>query len=126
QGTGEFQIDPDPLPACTFDVSAEDSDPPTGSFDCQMSDEAIAFGIPFSHMDAVVTGFESVSQNEALLSGTATLQLPDGSEMTDVEYFLWVVPGDPDQGEFRIRLTGVFDGEPGDAKVGNANYDQWW
>ena len=77
-GAAEFRGDPDHIPACTFDLDALDSDPPSGTFHCELSHEAIDLGIPFTQMDADVTGLETLPDNQVRLSGTATLDLPDG------------------------------------------------
>jgi murein DD-endopeptidase MepM/ murein hydrolase activator NlpD len=124
-GAAEFRGDPDPVPACTFDLDAQDGDPPSGTVHCELSQEAIDVGIPFTQLDAVVTGLQTLADNRVRLSGTASLDLPDGTQMQDVVYLLSVVAGGPDEGSLRIRLTGVFDGEPGDAQIGNGDYDQW-
>jgi murein DD-endopeptidase MepM/ murein hydrolase activator NlpD len=124
-GAAAFQGDPDPVPACTFDLDALDSDPPSGTFHCEMSQQAIDLGIPFAQMDGVVSGFDPTPEDQAQLSGTATLGLPDGTQMDEIPFLLRVVAGGPDQGALRIRLIGTFDGEPGDAKPGNGDYDQW-
>jgi hypothetical protein len=124
-GAAEFRGDPDPVPACTFDLDAQDGVPPSGTVHCELSQEAIDLGIPFTQLDAVVTGLQTLVDNQVRLSGTASLDLPDGTQMQDVVYLLSVVAGGPDEGSLRIRLIGVFDGEPGDAKIGNGDYDQW-
>jgi murein DD-endopeptidase MepM/ murein hydrolase activator NlpD len=123
-GAAEFQGNPDPIPACTFDLDAVDSDPPSGTFHCELSQEAIDLGIPFTQMDANVTGLQTRLDNHVRLSGTATLDLPDGGEMQDIGFLLSVVAGEPGEGSLRVRLTDVFDGEPGDAQTGNGDYDQ--
>jgi murein DD-endopeptidase MepM/ murein hydrolase activator NlpD len=124
-GAAEFQGDPDPIPACTFDLDAKDSDPPSGTFHCELSQEAIDLGIPFTQMDGEVTGLQTLADDQVRLTGTATLDLPDGTQMQDVDFLLRTVAGGPGEGSLRIRLTGVFDGEPGDAQTGNGDYDQW-
>jgi murein DD-endopeptidase MepM/ murein hydrolase activator NlpD len=124
-GAAEFLGDPDPIPACTFDLDALDSDPPSGTFHCELGQEAIDLGIPFTQMDADVTGVEAQPDNQVRLSGTSTLDLPDGSQMQDIGFLISVAAGGPDEGSLRIRLTDVFDGEPGDAQTGNGDYDQW-
>lgn len=124
-GDAEFRQDEPPTEACSFDLSAQDLDPPTGTFTCAMSEPALELGIPFTEMTAEVTGFETSAVNEVLLSGTSTLQLPDGTEQDGVDFVLRVTAGGPDEGSLRIRLLGVFDGQPGDAKAGNGDYDQW-
>jgi peptidase M23-like protein len=124
-GVAQFQGDPDPIPACTFDLDALDSDPPSGTVHCELSQEALDLGIPFTQMDGVVTGFDSPAKDDVRLSGTATLDLPDGTQMQDVGFVLRAVAGGPGEGGLRIRLIGVFDGEPGDAQTGNGDYDQW-
>ena len=124
EGVAEFRLDPEPVTACTFVLSAEGSDVPTGSFTCTMSDDAIALGVPFVAVDGDVTGVDVPTDQEAQVTGTATVSLPDGTQMEDIEFNLRVVAGGPDRGSLRIRLIGVFDQEPGDAKPGNGNYDQ--
>jgi murein DD-endopeptidase MepM/ murein hydrolase activator NlpD len=114
------------VPACAFDVDALNTDPPSGSFHCEMSQEAVDFGIPVTQMDGVVSGFDSLAENLVRLSGTATLLLPDGTQMEEIPFVLRVGAGGPDEGVLRIRLIGAFDGEPGDARPGNGDYDQWW
>jgi murein DD-endopeptidase MepM/ murein hydrolase activator NlpD len=125
-GAAEFQGDPDPVPACTFDVDALNSDPPSGTFHCEMSQQAIDLGIPFSQMDAEVSGFDTTPEGQVRLSGTAALELPDGTQMEGITFLLRVGAGGPDEGALRIRLIGTFDGEQGDTTAGNGDYDQWW
>jgi murein DD-endopeptidase MepM/ murein hydrolase activator NlpD len=126
QGTAEFHKGQTSVAGCSFDVAAQDQEPPTGRFTCLMSDQAIALGFPFTQLTAAVTGFGPVTQHEATLSGSSTLQLPDGTEQDAVAFVLRLVAGGPGEGSLRIRLLGVFDGAPGDAKAGNGDYDQWW
>jgi murein DD-endopeptidase MepM/ murein hydrolase activator NlpD len=124
EGVAEFRLDPEPLTGCTFVLSAADSEAPTGTFTCTMSDDAIALGIPFVALDGDVSGVDVLTGQEAQVTGTVTVSLPDGTQMEGVEFTLRVVAGGPDQGSLRIRLIGVFDGETGDARPGNENYDQ--
>jgi murein DD-endopeptidase MepM/ murein hydrolase activator NlpD len=124
-GAAEFPGAPDPVPACMFDLDAKDGDPPSGTVHCELSQKAIDLGIPFTLLDAQVTGLQTLTDNQVRLSGTATLELPDGTQMQDVGFLLSVVAGGPGEGSLQIRLTGVFDGEPGDAHTGNGDYDQW-
>jgi peptidase M23-like protein len=123
-GSAAFSSDQEQLDACTFDISAEGGDPASGTFDCDMSQAALDKGIPFAHMDGDVGGLDELSDNEVSLSGTAGLELPDGSAMDGIPYVVWTSGGGPGEGWLRIRLTGVFDGEPGDSRPGNGDYDQ--
>jgi hypothetical protein len=123
QGAAEFRRG-NPVPACTFEISAE-GDPTTGTFTCAMSDQSVDLGTPFRSIDGQVTT-AAASRDRGRLEGTATLELPDGSQMDSVAFVLRVRVGGVDQGALKIRLLGVFDGDPGDAKVGNDAYDQRW
>src|SRR6478672_2142683 len=51
-GIAEFRKGPSPVEGCSFDLSAQDVEPPTGTFTCLMSDQAIELGIPFTQMTA--------------------------------------------------------------------------
>jgi murein DD-endopeptidase MepM/ murein hydrolase activator NlpD len=127
--TGEGQAafpsaaDPDGLPGCRFLVDAsQDDSGPSGSFTCELSDEAIARGFPFTKIEAQVTKVEAPSQDDATIEGSAVVELTDGGPIEDVPTLIGVHAGGPGVGELRIFLEGVLDGRIGDETPGDGDY----
>ncbi len=125
-GVAELTLQGQVAPACTFRVRVDSNLQPPGTFLCQMSDQAIAMGIPFVTLRASVTEITGLSGHAAVVAGTADLELPDGQSLPGVSFRLHLQEGGPGQGALRIQLIGVFDGEAGDVDPGNGNYDQVW
>lgn len=125
-GITAFTIEGQPVEACTFHLGIDSDASPAGTFLCQMSDPAVALGIPFASLQGTVDEVLSLSGHSSTVAGTADLLLPDGESRQDVGFQLWLQEGGPSQGALRIQLLGLFDGEPGDTDLGNGNYDQAW
>src|SRR5438034_1046163 len=110
-GLAAFTVDDQQVPACTFVLRVASHDQPDDTFTCQMSDEAVALGIPFVSLTGAVDAFVELSEHAATVTGTSDLGLPDGGQLQDIPFRLSVLEGGPDQGALRIRLIGVFDGD---------------
>jgi peptidoglycan LD-endopeptidase LytH len=114
---------PGGVPACTFTIDAsQDETGPHGTFTCELSDDAIALGFPFTNIDAQVTNVEAPSEEEATVEGSALVQLPDGGSLQDIPAQLEVHAGGPSTGTLRFHLEGVFDGDVGDELPGDGDY----
>jgi murein DD-endopeptidase MepM/ murein hydrolase activator NlpD len=125
-GVAELTLQAQTVQACTFRIRVDSNLQPPGTAFCQMSDQAIALGIPFATLRGSVTGITALSEQAAVLSGTAELWLPDGQSLQGVSFRLRIQEGGPGLGALRIQLIGLFDGAAGDLDPGNGNYDQGW
>jgi hypothetical protein len=97
---------------------------PSGHFMCQMAGNADILGLPVMLVGGHVSGGSaSPETGEAMLTGTATVNLAHGTKFADVPYEVRLVAGGPGVGRMQLTVIGVFDGVPGDTIPGNGNYD---
>jgi hypothetical protein len=113
----------DGVPACRFQVDASKSQTGSGgSFTCDLVDQSVSLGLPFTRIAVDVNQLNAPSQDEATLQGPAVVDLPDGGSMNDVPTSVHLLAGGPGTGAIQILLHGVFDGEPGDETRGDGDY----
>jgi hypothetical protein len=70
-----------------------------------------------------VTGGEVNADGTAMFSGTAAVNLGNGTVFEGVPFTVIVRPGGPGLGTLQLTVVGAFDGVPGDTAPGNSNYD---
>ncbi len=93
-----------------------------GHFNCLMAGNADILGLPIMSVEGKVTnGFSN--SNGATFSGSATVNLGNGTMFKDVPFSVTVTAGGPAAGTLQLTVIGAFDGVPGDTNVGNGNYD---
>jgi hypothetical protein len=93
-----------------------------GRFMCLMAGRSDILGLPImSVMGPITDG--SASTSSAHFSGTATIDLGNGTMFRGVPFRVDVRDGGPGVGQLELTVIGAFDGVPGDTVVGNGNYD---
>jgi murein DD-endopeptidase MepM/ murein hydrolase activator NlpD len=108
---------------CAFQVdAAKDESGTSGSFTCELLDQAGSLGLPFTRINVEVTGLDAPSEQEATLEGPAVVELPSEESISDVPASVHALAGEPGTGAFQIHLNGVFDGEPGDEVPDDGDY----
>jgi len=93
-----------------------------GHFNCLMAGNADILGLHLMSVKGKVTT-GSGDANGATFSGSAKVNLGEGTMFNDVPFTVTVTPGGPGTGTLQLTVIGAFDGVPGDTKPGNGNYD---
>jgi len=93
-----------------------------GHFNCLMAGNAEILGLKVMSVKGKVTE-GSGDANGATFSGSAKVNLGEGTMFNDVPFTVTVTPGGPGTGTLQLTVIGAFDGVPGDTKPGNGNYD---
>ncbi len=93
-----------------------------GHFNCLMAGNADILGLPIMSVEGKIINGSSNS-NGATFSGTATVNLGNGTMFKNVPFSVTVTAGGPGAGTLQLTVIGAFDGVPGDTNVGNGNYD---
>jgi len=103
-------------------VSISGDNSAKGHFNCLMAGNADILGLPIMSVEGRVTqGWTNT--DGATFSGSATVNLGNGTMFKDVPFNVTVTAGVPGAGTLRLTVIGAFDGVPGDTNVGNGNYD---
>jgi hypothetical protein len=93
-----------------------------GRFMCLMAGRSDILGLSIMSVTGPITGGWS-SGDAAMLSGTATVNLGNGTAFHGVPFEVFVSSGGPGVGTLQLSVIGAFDGVPGDTVTGNGNYD---
>jgi hypothetical protein len=56
-------------------------------------------------------------------NGVGTVNLANGTIFRGIQFQVKVTAGGPGVGTLQLTVIGAFDGVPGDADIGNGNYD---
>jgi hypothetical protein len=111
------------VPGCLFQVDASrDELGSSGSFTCELQDQSVSLGLPFTKIKVAVTALDVPSEDEATLGGPAVVDVPGGGSMQDVPTTVHIHAGGPGTGGLQIRLQGIFDGQRGDETPGDGDY----
>ncbi|MGH8925705.1 MAG: hypothetical protein ACRDWA_13875 [Acidimicrobiia bacterium] len=96
-----------------------------GHFECLMAGNTDILGLALMAVEGKVTD-AAVDAGTAIFSGTATVNLANGTIFRGVPFSVTVLAGGPGSGQIRLTVIGAFDGVPGDTILGNGNYDLPW
>lgn len=94
----------------------------SGHFECLMAGDSDILGLSLMAVEGNVTS-GSASGGTATFSGTASVNLGNGTIFTGVPFTVSVAAGGPGTGSLTLTVIGAFDGVPGDTAPGNGNYD---
>ncbi len=94
-----------------------------GHFQCLMAGNANILGLSLMAVEGEVHNGSVNANGSATFSGIATVNLGNGQIFRGVPFSVTVWAGGPGVGSLTLTVIGVFDGVPGDTKVGNGNYD---
>ena len=97
-----------------------------GHFVCAMWGNTDFLGLPLMAVEGPVTSATSdLKKRIVTLRGVGTVDLGTGASgfFTDVPFEVQVTEGGPSVGTIKLTVIGVFDGTPGDTRLGNNNYD---
>ncbi len=94
-----------------------------GHFECLMAGNADILGLPLMAVGGKVNNGSANANGSATFGGIATVNLGNGQIFRGVPFSVTVRAGGPGVGSLTLTVIGVFDGVPGDTKVGNGNYD---
>jgi len=106
-----------------IDVSIFGNGSAKGHFECLMAGNADILGLPLMAVEGKVGNGSGNANGSVTFSGTATVNLGNGTMFKDVPFIVTVTAGGPQTGTLTLTVIGAFDGVPGDTKVGNGNYD---
>jgi hypothetical protein len=79
--------------------------------------------LPLMLVEGPVDSGEVNSDKGIVFSGVGNVNLGNGERFSNVPFEVTVKAGEPEVGSIALTVFGVFDGVPGDTKVGNSNYD---
>jgi hypothetical protein len=94
-----------------------------GHFLCLMAGRSDILGLPIMAVQGQVTEGSDNADGSVTFSGSGTVNLGNGQIFAGVPFTVTVTAGDPDVGTLQLTVIGAFDGVPGDAFIGNGNYD---
>jgi hypothetical protein len=95
----------------------------SGHFLCLMAGRSEILGLHLMSVQGQVSGGVLNADGSAMLSGTAAVNLGDGTIFGGVPFTVSVRPGGPGSGTLQLTVVGSFDGVAGDTAPGNSNYD---
>jgi len=95
----------------------------SGHFLCLMAGRSQILGLHLMSVQGQVTGGVLNADGTAMFSGTAAVNLGDGTIFQGVPFRVSVSAGGPGSGTLQLTVVGAFDGVPGDTVPGNSNYD---
>jgi hypothetical protein len=95
----------------------------SGHFLCLMAGRSQILGLHLMSVEGQVTGGVLNADGTAMFSGTAAVNLGNGTVFQGVPFTVIVRPGGPGQGALQLTVIGAFDAVPGDTAPGNSNYD---
>ncbi|MBI4219475.1 MAG: hypothetical protein HY682_04965 [Chloroflexi bacterium] len=94
-----------------------------GHFLCAMAGRSDFLGLALMSVEGPVSGGVVNPDGSVTLSGAGTVNLGNGTRFTGVPFVVKVTAGGAGVGSLQLTVIGAFDGVPGDAIVGNGNYD---
>src|SRR6266704_4384927 len=92
-----------------------------GHFMCQMTGNRDFLGLKLMLVEGQVSS-ASFTPASVTFSGTATVNLANGTVFTDLPFTVTVSAGGPGVGALQLTVIGAFDGVPGDTIPGDNNY----
>src|SRR5438094_489226 len=92
-----------------------------GHFMCQMAGNRDFLGLKLMLVEGQVSS-ASFTPASVTFSGTATVNLANGTAFTDLPFIVTVTAGGPGVGALQLTVIGAFDGVPGDTIPGDNNY----
>ena len=92
-----------------------------GHFMCQMAGNRDFLGLKLMLVEGQVSS-ASFTPASVTFSGTATVNLANGTVFTDLPFTVTVSAGGPGVGALQLTVIGAFDGVPGDTIPGDNNY----
>jgi hypothetical protein len=93
-----------------------------GHFECLMAGNADILGLPLMAVEGKVAS-GGAAGNSATLTGTATVNLGNGTIFRGVPFSVVLHSGGAGTASLQLTVIGAFDGVPGDTVLGNNNYD---
>jgi hypothetical protein len=125
-GTGTFGTDLDgdgDIDGSQFAFTVSIGGPGAGGrFMCLMAGRSDILGLPIMQVVGPIRD-GSATGSSASFTGSATIDLGNGTMFRGVPYRVEVREGGTGVGVLQLTVIGAFDGVPGDTVVGNGNYD---
>ena len=127
-GTGTFNADLDgdeDVDGSYFwtEVAISKDGSAQGHFMCLMAGPFDFLDLPLMLVEGPVDSGEVNRDKSIVFSGVGNVNLGNGESFSKVPFEVTVKAGGPEVGSITLTVFGVFDGVPGDTKVGNSNYD---
>jgi hypothetical protein len=94
-----------------------------GHFMCLMAGRSDILGLPVMKVDGPVTEGALNADGSVTFAGVGTVNLGHGDLLRGVAFEVRVTAGGPGSGTMQLTVVGAFEGVPGDAVLGNGNYD---
>jgi hypothetical protein len=128
-GTGTFDADLDgdgDIDGSQFGmgVTVRDGGSAKGHFLCLMAGRSDILGLFLMAVQGPVNEGNDNGDGSVTFSGDdGTVNLANGTIFGGIPFQVTVTAGGPGVGTLQLTVIGVFDGVPGDANIGNGNYD---
>ncbi len=95
----------------------------SGHFLCLMAGRSQILGLHLMSVQGPVTGGVLNADGSVMFSGTASVNLGNGAIFQGIPFQVTARPGGPGVGTMQLTVVGAFSDVPGDAHLGNGNYD---
>ena len=94
-----------------------------GHFECLMAGRSDILGLHLMSVAGQVANGSVSDDKSVTFSGVGSVNLGDGVIIRGVPFLVRVTEGGAGIGTLQLTVMGAFDGVPGDAVIGNGNYD---